>query len=131
LLDEQIIGPLLGILYAVWGQCATLSSYNSHKLNTSPAIQSRTCDFKCSRDCSKWCTAHRLLNTNSIKNYIKDLSISFFSNLHKANNPQHFGLTMPILTDAADSNKVVLTTFYISSFTFTYYCKYNLFCIIE
>lgn len=87
LLYKQLIRPL--ILYAapVWGQCATT---HIHKMQV---LQSKVLRVISN---APWFVRNDALHTDfkipTIKNYIRELSVSFFNKLSKASGPQHFRL---------------------------------------
>uniref|UniRef100_A0A2S2Q5T8 RNA-directed DNA polymerase from mobile element jockey n=1 Tax=Sipha flava TaxID=143950 RepID=A0A2S2Q5T8_9HEMI len=88
LLYKQIIHPLLLYAVPVWGQCA------STHINKIQVLHSKVLRVISN---APWFVRNDALHTNfnlpTIKNYIKDLSASFF-HLRKASGPQHFRLNV-------------------------------------
>ncbi|KAL4143386.1 hypothetical protein QTP88_005723 [Uroleucon formosanum] len=89
LLYKQIIRPLLLYAVPVWGQCAP-----TH-INKIQVLQSKVIRVISN---APWFVRNDALHTDfnlpTIKNYIKDLSASFFCHLRKASGPQHYRLNV-------------------------------------
>jgi len=89
LVYKQIIRLLLLYVIPVWGQCA---STHTNKIKV---LQSKVLRVFSN---VPWIVRNDALHTDfnlpTIKNYIKDLSASFFCHLRKASGPQYFGLNV-------------------------------------
>jgi hypothetical protein len=89
LLYKQIIRPLLLNAVPVWGQCA------STHINKIQVLQSKVLRVISN---VPWFIQNDALHTDfnlpTIKNYIKNLSASFFCHLRKASGPEYFGLNV-------------------------------------
>lgn len=87
LLYKQIIRPLILYAVPVWGKCAP-----TH-INKIQVLQSKVLRVISN---APWFVRNDALHTDfqlpTIKNYIKEVSISFFSHLNNASGPQHYKL---------------------------------------